>query len=155
MKHAPIVYTSADSVLQVACHEDEFAPALLHKMCEQAREIMCGKDAVSRIIARPFIGEYPNYTRTENRKDFSVNPPKNHLFEIILIVTFIFYLFIFYFLRSFFRVSFFIFEYFFFTTFFLKIKNVKQLFCQSKFLIICSLKYFVVTNLSYENYIFT
>lgn len=82
-KHAPIVYTSADSVLQVACHEDEFSVTKLHEMCEQARVIMSGKDAVSRIIARPFIGEYPNYIRTENRKDFSINPPKNHLFEII------------------------------------------------------------------------
>lgn len=82
-KHAPIVYTSADSVLQVACHEDEFSVTKLHEMCEQARKIMSGKDAVSRIIARPFIGEYPNYTRTENRKDFSIDPPKNHLFELI------------------------------------------------------------------------
>ena len=82
-KHAPIVYTSADSVLQVACHENEFSPELLHKMCMQAREIMSGKDAVSRIIARPFIGEYPNYKRTENRKDFSIDPPKNHLLEIV------------------------------------------------------------------------
>lgn len=82
-KHAPIVYTSADSVLQVACHEDEFSVSQLHKMCTQARKIMCGKDAVSRIIARPFVGDYPNYTRTENRKDFSINPPKNHLLEIV------------------------------------------------------------------------
>lgn len=82
-KHAPIVYTSADSVLQVACHEDEFSVEKLHKMCEQAREIMKGRDAVSRIIARPFVGEFPNYTRTENRKDFSLNPPKNHLFELV------------------------------------------------------------------------
>ena len=82
-KHAPIVYTSADSVLQVACHEDEFPVEKLHEMCTQAREIMCGKDAVSRIIARPFIGKHPNYTRTENRKDFSLSPPKNHLFELI------------------------------------------------------------------------
>ena len=82
-KHAPIVYTSADSVLQVACHEDEFSPELLHKMCCDAREIMSGKDAISRIIARPFVGEYPNYQRTENRKDFSIDPPKNHLFEIV------------------------------------------------------------------------
>ena len=82
-KHAPIIYTSADSVLQVACHEDEFSVQQLHKMCEQAREIMSGKNAVSRIIARPFVGEYPNYTRTENRKDFSLNPPQNHLFELI------------------------------------------------------------------------
>lgn len=81
--HSPIVYTSADSVLQVACHESLFPVPKLHKMCEQAREIMSGKDAVSRIIARPFIGEYPKLTRTENRKDFSIDPPKNHLFEII------------------------------------------------------------------------
>lgn len=82
-KHAPIVYTSADSVLQVACHEDEFSVSELHKMCEQAREIMSGKDAVSRIIARPFVGEYPNYTRTENRKDFSLNPPEGHLLQVV------------------------------------------------------------------------
>lgn len=82
-KHAPIVYTSADSVLQVACHEDEFPVEKLHEMCEQARKIMCEKDAVSRIIARPFVGEHPNYTRTENRKDFSVSPPKNHLLELV------------------------------------------------------------------------
>lgn len=82
-KHAPIVYTSADSVLQVACHEDEFPVSKLHEMCTEAREIMSGKDSVSRIIARPFIGEHPNYTRTENRKDFSLNPPKNHLFELV------------------------------------------------------------------------
>lgn len=82
-KHAPIVYTSADSVLQIACHEDEFSVNELYDMCEKARKIMSGKDAVSRIIARPFVGEYPNYTRTDNRKDFSVDPPKNHLFEII------------------------------------------------------------------------
>lgn len=82
-KHAPIVYTSADSVLQIACHEDEFPVKKLHEMCEQARKIMCGKDAVSRIIARPFVGEHPNYTRTENRKDFSIDPPKNHLFELV------------------------------------------------------------------------
>lgn len=82
-KHAPIVYTSADSVLQVACHEDEFSVKELHEMCEKARKIMCGKDAVSRIIARPFVGKYPNYTRTENRKDFSIDPPKNHLLEVV------------------------------------------------------------------------
>lgn len=80
---SPIVYTSADSVLQVACHEDIFPVSKLHEMCMQARLIMSGKDAVSRIIARPFVGNYPNFTRTENRKDFSIDPPKNHLFEIV------------------------------------------------------------------------
>lgn len=82
-KKAPIVYTSADSVLQVACHEDVFPVQKLHEMCLQARKIMSGKDAVSRIIARPFVGNFPNYIRTENRKDFSINPPKKHLFDVI------------------------------------------------------------------------
>lgn len=81
--HSPIVYTSADSVLQVACHEKIYPVQKLHEMCNQARKIMTGKDAVSRIIARPFVGEYPNFVRTENRKDFSIDPPKNHLFELI------------------------------------------------------------------------
>lgn len=87
-KHAPIVYTSADSVLQVACHEDEFSVNELYSMCEKAREIMSGDDAVSRIIARPFVGEHPNYTRTENRKDFSIDPPRYHLFEVLKLTDF-------------------------------------------------------------------
>ena len=71
---ALIVYTSADSVLQIAAHEDVIPVPELYKICEQAREIMQGEYAVGRIIARPFIGEYPNFTRTANRHDYSVSP---------------------------------------------------------------------------------
>ena len=69
-----IVYTSADSVLQIAAHEDVIPVPELYKICEQAREIMQGEYAVGRIIARPFVGEYPNFTRTANRHDYSVSP---------------------------------------------------------------------------------
>ncbi|MBR5723395.1 MAG: phosphopentomutase [Oscillospiraceae bacterium] len=71
---ALIVYTSADSVLQIAAHEDVIPVPELYKICEQAREIMQGEYAVGRIIARPFVGEYPNFTRTANRHDYSVSP---------------------------------------------------------------------------------
>lgn len=79
----PIVYTSADSVLQIACHEDVYSVKQLYKMCEQAESVMMPKRKISRIIARPFIGEYPNYVRTENRKDFSIDPPNNLLLEVV------------------------------------------------------------------------
>lgn len=71
---ALIVYTSADSVLQIAAHEDIVPVPELYRICEQAREIMQGDYAVGRIIARPFIGEYPNFQRTPNRHDYSVSP---------------------------------------------------------------------------------
>ena len=71
-----IVYTSGDSVLQVACHDSVASVEELHKMCEQARELCKGEFAVGRVIARPFEGEYPNFVRTEDRKDFSLTPPK-------------------------------------------------------------------------------
>ncbi|MBP0989255.1 MAG: phosphopentomutase, partial [Oscillospiraceae bacterium] len=67
-------YTSADSVLQIAAHEDLIPVPELYKICEQAREIMQGEYAIGRIIARPFIGEYPNFQRTANRHDYSVAP---------------------------------------------------------------------------------
>jgi len=79
----PIVYTSADSVLQIACHEDVVSVKKLYKMCEEAQKIMMPKKKISRIIARPFVGEYPNFVRTENRRDFSLTPPKNLLLEIV------------------------------------------------------------------------
>ncbi len=79
----PIVYTSADSVLQIACHEKVFSIKKLYKMCEDARKIMCGKNSVSRVIARPFVGDYPNYVRTENRRDFSITPPSGLLLEVV------------------------------------------------------------------------
>ena len=71
---ALIVYTSADSVLQIAAHEDVIPVPELYHICEQAREIMQGEYAVGRIIARPFIGEYPDFKRTSNRHDYSVSP---------------------------------------------------------------------------------
>ena len=71
---ALIVYTSADSVLQIAAHEDIIPVPELYKICEKAREIMQGEYAVGRIIARPFVGEYPDFRRTSNRHDYSVSP---------------------------------------------------------------------------------
>ena len=70
---ALIVYTSADSVFQIAAHEDVVAPEQLYAYCKIAREILVGKDAVGRVIARPFTGEFP-YQRTANRHDFSLDP---------------------------------------------------------------------------------
>ena len=62
----PIVYTSADSVFQIACHEDVIPVDELYKICETARELLVGDYAVARVIARPFIGKgNGNYTRTE------------------------------------------------------------------------------------------
>ena len=68
-----IVYTSADSVFQIAAHEDIVPIETLYEYCRIAREILCGKHAVGRVIARPFIGEYP-FKRTANRHDFSLEP---------------------------------------------------------------------------------
>ncbi|MDP4152070.1 MAG: phosphopentomutase [Bacillota bacterium] len=70
----PIVYTSADSVLQIAAHEDIYPPEKLYDLCRKARSIMTGEHAVGRIIARPFTGTSGSYTRTKNRRDFSLNP---------------------------------------------------------------------------------
>lgn len=70
----PIVYTSADSVFQIACHESLYAPERLYEMCETARRILTGPHAVGRVIARPFTGEPGNFTRTPRRRDFSLPP---------------------------------------------------------------------------------
>ncbi len=72
---ALIVYTSADSVLQIAAHEKIYSVDELYKYCKIARKIMTGKNGVGRIIARPFIGNFPNYERTSRRHDFSLEPP--------------------------------------------------------------------------------
>jgi phosphopentomutase len=69
-----IVYTSADSVFQVAAHEETIPLEELYGGCEIAREILNGKHAVGRVIARPFVGEPGNYTRTPNRHDWSLHP---------------------------------------------------------------------------------
>ena len=75
---AYIVYTSADSVFQIAAHEDVIPLEELYRACETAREILTGEYAVGRVIARPFAGEYP-FKRTENRRDFSLKPPRTLL----------------------------------------------------------------------------
>ena len=71
----PIVYLSADSLMQIAMHEDVIPLERQYEICRIARELMSGDDTVSRIICRPFIGGNGVYTRTENRKDFSIDPP--------------------------------------------------------------------------------
>jgi phosphopentomutase len=79
----PIVYTSADSVFQIAAHEQFFGLDKLYKICETAREMLSGKHAVGRVIARPFTGDAGIYTRTENRKDYSLTPPENTILDEI------------------------------------------------------------------------
>lgn len=69
-----IVYTSADSVFQIAAHENVVPLDELYKMCEIAREMLTGENTVGRVIARPFLGESGNYYRTENRKDYAMPP---------------------------------------------------------------------------------
>ncbi len=78
-----IVYTSADSVFQIAAHEQIVPLETLYEYCSIARKILCGKHAVGRVIARPFVGEYPNFTRTANRHDFSLEPPKETLLDAL------------------------------------------------------------------------
>ncbi|MEE1066511.1 MAG: phosphopentomutase [Acutalibacteraceae bacterium] len=79
-----IVYTSADSVFQIAAHESIVPPEKLYEYCRIAREILCDEDAVGRVIARPFEGEYPDYKRTANRHDFSLEPPKKTLLDALV-----------------------------------------------------------------------
>ena len=80
---ALIVYTSADSVFQIAAHEDIVPVEELYRVCEIARKILVGKHGVGRVIARPFVGEYPNFTRTSNRHDFSLKPPKDTILDVM------------------------------------------------------------------------
>lgn len=79
---ALIVYTSADSVFQIAAHEDIVPVKELYKYCEIAREMLVGKHGVGRVIARPFNGEYP-FTRTANRHDFSLLPPADTMLNLL------------------------------------------------------------------------
>ena len=72
-----IIYTSADSVFQIAAHEDVVSVEELYDICRTAREMLKGEYGVGRVIARPFVGTYPDYKRSENRKDFSLVPPKD------------------------------------------------------------------------------
>lgn len=70
----PIIYTSNDSVFQIAAHEEVIPLDELYEMCEKAREILTGEHAVARVIARPFVGEPGDFTRTANRRDYSLSP---------------------------------------------------------------------------------
>ncbi len=78
-----IVYTSADSVFQIAAHEDIVPPEELYDTCRSARAILTGRHGVGRVIARPFIGTSGNYTRTSRRHDFSLEPPKDTMLDVL------------------------------------------------------------------------
>ena len=78
-----IVYTSADSVFQIAAHEDIVPPGQLYEYCRIARKILQGKHGVGRVIARPFVGQPGSFKRTANRHDFSLEPPKQTLPEAV------------------------------------------------------------------------
>ncbi|MBP5231143.1 MAG: phosphopentomutase [Clostridia bacterium] len=79
---ALIVYTSADSVFQIAAHEDVVPVPELYRYCEAARKILQGKHGVGRVIARPFTGEWP-FTRTPNRHDYSLLPPGDTMLDVL------------------------------------------------------------------------
>jgi len=81
---ALIVYTSADSVLQIAAHEQVVPVDQLYRICEQARELLKGDWGVGRVIARPFEGEHPHFTRTANRHDFSLEPPGHTMCDLLM-----------------------------------------------------------------------
>jgi phosphopentomutase len=79
----PIIYTSADSVFQIAAHEDIIPIERLYDICRKARNILTGEHAVGRVIARPFTGPEGNYTRTDRRHDFSLEPIRKTILEYI------------------------------------------------------------------------
>jgi phosphopentomutase len=79
----PIVYTSGDSVFQIAAHEDVIPIVELYRMCEIARKLLDGKHRVGRVIARPFTGTPGNFTRTSRRHDYAVEPPKPMLLDVL------------------------------------------------------------------------
>ena len=78
-----IVYTSADSVFQIAAHEDIVPPEQLYEYCRIARKLLQGRHGVGRVIARPFVGTPGNFTRTSNRHDFSLEPPTDTLLDAL------------------------------------------------------------------------
>jgi len=79
----PILYTSADSVFQLAAHQDVIPLQELYHMCEIARQMLTGDNAVGRVIARPFIGTPGSFTRTEHRRDFSLQPLGTTLLDLL------------------------------------------------------------------------
>ena len=78
-----IVYTSADSVFQIAAHEDVVPLETLYEYCRMARKLLSGKHGVGRVIARPFVGTSKNYVRTSHRHDFSLTPPRDTMLDNI------------------------------------------------------------------------
>ena len=79
----PIVYTSADSVFQIAAHEEIIPREELYRMCEIARQLLQGRHRVGRVIARPFVGTPGNFRRTEGRRDYAVDPPQPTLLDLL------------------------------------------------------------------------
>ncbi|MCX7796915.1 MAG: phosphopentomutase [bacterium] len=79
----PIVYTSADSVFQIAAHEEVIPVEELYRFCQIARKILTGRHRVARVIARPFLGEPGSFYRTERRKDFSLPPPEKTVLDVL------------------------------------------------------------------------
>jgi len=80
----PIVYTSGDSVFQIAAHEDVISIAELYRMCEIARKMLDGPNKVGRVTARPFTGAPGNFRRTERRHDYAVDPPRPMLMDVLV-----------------------------------------------------------------------
>ncbi|HPA54400.1 MAG TPA: phosphopentomutase [Bacillota bacterium] len=80
----PIIYTSADSVFQIAAHEEVIPFQKLYEICEKARALLKDEYAVGRVIARPFLGKSGSYKRTSNRRDFSLKPIKKTMLDIIV-----------------------------------------------------------------------
>ncbi|WP_172613723.1 MULTISPECIES: phosphopentomutase [unclassified Neomoorella] len=80
----PIVYTSADSVFQIAAHEDVIPVQELYRYCKIARQLLTGEHAVGRVIARPFVGEPGHFIRTDRRQDFSLEPPRPTLLDAVI-----------------------------------------------------------------------
>src|ERR1700734_190218 len=79
----PIVYTSGDSVFQIAAHEEVIPIAELYRMCEIARKLLDGPNRVGRVIARPFAGKPGSFVRTPRRHDYAVDPPKPMLTDVL------------------------------------------------------------------------
>lgn len=79
----PIVYTSADSVFQIAAHEEKIPVPRLYEFCQIARELLTGENGVARVIARPFVGKPGSFKRTDRRKDFSLPPPEKTILDML------------------------------------------------------------------------
>lgn len=79
----PIIYTSADSVFQIAAHEEIIPLERLYEICQIARKLLTGEHQVGRVIARPFIGEIGDFSRTPNRRDYAVLPPHDTILDVL------------------------------------------------------------------------